>query len=212
METFSTSRIPPIINCMSEVLLLFRVTCFYPPLCTNCLSVCHPHLVSSLRAVPEMDFLPAAPLWGDSTLFGADSVGTRLPAGYQLTPAEFAGTSVLQTHKMGNWAHKCLFALQFGICIHSDGFFSCANVVDTSAKWMCSRRRGPLKTYISFQKPAGNLRSATKIGVFMNIFYIFSPFREIPDRIQFIVHLLLFEGGLFFSQIGRGTSRGFSPY
>lgn len=50
-----------------------------------------------------------------------------------------------------------------------------------------------------------------KIGVFMNMFYIFSPFREIPDRIQFIVHLLLFEEGLFFSQIGRGTSRGFSP-
>lgn len=76
---------------------------------------------------------------------------------------------------------------------------------------MSSRRRGPLKTYIPFQKPAGNLRSAMKIGVFMNMFYIFSPFREIPDRIQFIVHLLLFEEGLFFSQIGRGTSRGFSP-
>lgn len=60
-----------------------------------------------------MDFLPAAPLWGDRTLFGADSVGARFPAGYQLTPAEFARTSVLQTHKMGNWAHKCLFALQF---------------------------------------------------------------------------------------------------
>ena len=80
-KTLSTSRIPPIISCMSEVLLLFRVPCFYPPLCTNCLSACCLHLVSSLRAVPEMDFLPAAALWGDSTLFGADSVGARFPAG-----------------------------------------------------------------------------------------------------------------------------------
>lgn len=91
-----------------------------------------------------MDFLPSAALSGDSTLFGADSVGAEFPAGYQLTPAEFAGTSVLQTHKMGNWAHKCLFALQFGICIHSDGFFSCANVGDTSAKMDVLKKEGCL--------------------------------------------------------------------
>ena len=30
--------------------------------------------------------------------------------------------------------------------------------------------------------------------MFVSIFYVFSPFREIPDRIQLIVRLLLFEG------------------
>lgn len=119
-QTLSTSRISPVINSVSEALLLFRCICFYPLLCMNCLLSTSGTM---LMAVPEMDFVPSAALSGDSTLFGADSVGAEFPAGYQLTPAEFAGTSVLQTHKMGNWAHKCLFALQFGICIHSDGFF-----------------------------------------------------------------------------------------
>jgi hypothetical protein len=80
-------------------------------------------------------------------------VGAKFPAVYQLTPAEFAGTSILQTHKMGNWAHKCLFALQFGICIHSDGFFH-VQMRGTQVQNGCPHgRRVPLKTYISFQNP-----------------------------------------------------------
>lgn len=104
-------------------------------------------------------------LSGHITLFGADSVGAKFPAVYQLTPAEFAGTSVLQTHKMGNWAHKCLFALQFGICIHSDGFFH-VQMRGTQEQNGCPQVRGvvPLKTHTSFQSPAENVRNARKTG------------------------------------------------
>lgn len=133
----SVSRVCPVLNRRSK--FLFRFICFCLPLCTDLLLAVHTWYHNeglSLR------WTLSATLSGDSTLFGADSVGAKFPAGYQLTPAEYAGTSVLQTHKMGNWAHKCLFALQFGICIHSDGFFSCANVRDATAEWMSSRRRG----------------------------------------------------------------------
>lgn len=69
-------------------------------------------------------------------------------------------TSVLQTHKMGNWAHKCLFALQFGICIHSDEFFH-VQMRGTQVQTGCPQvRRVPLKTHTSFQNPAKHTRSA----------------------------------------------------
>lgn len=190
-QTLTTSRIPPVINSVSEALLLFRSICFYPLLCMNCLLSTSGTM---LTAVPEMDFVPSAALSGDSTLFGADSVGAEFPAGYQLTPAEFAGTSVLQTHKMGNWAHKCLFALQFGICIHSDGFFSIANVGDTSAKWMSSRRRGTFKNIYIFSETCWKFEDCQENRYICEYILCFSPFREIPDRIQLIVCLLLFEG------------------
>lgn len=107
-----------------------------------------------------MGGLLADTLSGHITLFGADSVGAKFSAVYQLTPAEFAGTSVLQTHKMGNWAHKCLFALQFGICIHSDGFFH-VQMRGTQVQNGCPQVRGvPLKTHTSSQNPAKHVRSA----------------------------------------------------
>lgn len=65
---------------------------------------------------------------------------------------------------MGNWAHKCLFALQFGICIHSDGFFH-VQMRGTQVRNGCPQgRRVPLKTQPSFPSPAKTGRRARKIG------------------------------------------------
>ena len=57
----------------------------------------------------------------------------------------------------------------------------------------CPQEGGaPLKTYISFQKPAENLRIARKIGMFVNIFYVFPHSGKflIEYSSQFVCYLL----------------------
>lgn len=120
------------------------------------------------------DCLPSATPLGHSTLFGTDSVGAKIPAGYQLTPAEFAAHPFCKHTKWvighTNAYLHCNLAFVYTVM----DFFSCANVGDASAKWMSSKGV-PLKTYISFQNPARNSRSARKIGAWMDVFYFSSP-------------------------------------
>lgn len=157
--------------------------------------VCSLHLVLHWRTVPEMGLSPLSHTTGTQHLIWHWLSGSQDSSRLPTHTCRICRTSVLQTHKMGNWAHKCLFALQFGICIHSDGFFSCANVGDASAKWMSSKGV-PLKTYISFQNPARNSRSARKIGAWMDVFYFSSP--SIQEKSW--SHLLILEEGLLFQK------------
>lgn len=141
----SVSRTYPVIICRNQVLLLFRFLCLYLPCCMSCLLSTPGTALKSLRWTFSPQ--PPTPL-GDSTLFGADSGGAKFPAGYQLTPAEFAAHPFCKHTKWvighTNAYLHCNLAFVYTVM----DFFSCANVGDASAKWMSSRRGAFKNIYI----------------------------------------------------------------